>query len=115
MTRTDSNAAALNEPSARLMYLVAAGERADDREFGPTIPEGYDACISCSRVFDAGDLWHAGGEGVPTCTRCVMQDDSHYKTMRVLLEQAVAVLDISSRTAAARSIVNQARNLLDGE
>lgn len=101
--------------TARLYAMLAAAERMDAREFGPTIPEGHDVCHSCSRIFDSGDLWHAGEHGVPTCTRCVMEDDSDYRAMRVLLEQAVAVLGISSKTAAAESIINRARNLLDGD
>lgn len=99
--------------TARLYSMTAARERADAREFGPTVAEGEDVCVSCSRIFDAGDLWQAGGDGAPTCTRCVMEGDRDYQKMRALLEQAVAVLGISSKTAAAQSIVNQARNLLD--
>lgn len=89
---------------------------ADEREFGREmeIPAGQDVCRSCGALEDESDLWHAGGDGKATCTRCVRNRDREYQQMRLLLEQAVAVLGVSSKTVAAEQIIAKARNLLGG-
>ncbi len=87
---------------------------ADERESGRQIPEGHDLCHTCFQSFEESDLWHAGGDGHPTCTRCVMNQDLYYYKLRIELRMAAAILELPHQTKTAQSLAAQIRNLLDG-
>lgn len=100
---------------ARLAAAHAADQR-DPLTAEREIQDGNDVCHRCGGEFDENDLWHAGpdGDGEPTCARCVMGRDPHYKRMRVLLEVLAALLDVrEQKTQTSASMIREARELLE--
>ena len=117
-TRLLSDLAAFTCEPAHMLATAAALHRADQADpltASREVPEGSGVCHECDRVHEEGDLARFGGDGDPLCVRCIEWRDPHYKELRLLLEQAVAVLAVLSETQTAQRIVNEARNLLDGE
>lgn len=99
-------------PSDGNMHALREYELAQDRL--PELRDGEDVCHGCGGIFEESDLWRAGGDGEPTCSRCIRNDDSEWKRLRALAREAAAVLDTPDKSPYARSLATRIFNLLDG-